>query len=71
MATLMPNYSGATGEWVSAGKSAIWSENGMLVTVSGGTGEELVVATRRSAVWDGVVLPVPLLPTTFTRATST
>jgi hypothetical protein len=50
MATLMANYSGATGEWVSTGKSAIWSENGMLVTVSGGTGEELVVATRRSGV---------------------
>ncbi|HEY2859062.1 MAG TPA: carbon-nitrogen hydrolase family protein [Terracidiphilus sp.] len=60
MAILMANYSGVTGEWVSAGKSAIWSENGTLVTTSKGTGEELVVATRRNGVWDGIVLPVPL-----------
>jgi predicted amidohydrolase len=66
MAILMANYSGVTGEWVSAGKSAIWSENGTLVTTSRGTGEELVVATRRSGVWDGIVLSVPSLPTTAT-----
>lgn len=71
MAVLMANYSGVTGEWVSAGRSAIWSENGTLVTTSRGTREELVVATRRSGVWDGIVLPVPLPPTTAPRVAST
>jgi predicted amidohydrolase len=31
MAVLMANYSGATGDYVSAGKSAIWPEDGRLV----------------------------------------
>lgn len=59
MAILMANYSGVTGGWISAGKSAIWSENGALVTISRGTGEDLVVGTRRNGVWDGIVLPAP------------
>jgi predicted amidohydrolase len=59
MAILMANYSGVTGGWVSAGKSAIWAENGTPVIASRGAGEELVVGTRRNGVWDGMVLPVP------------
>lgn len=70
MAILMANYSGVTGGWVSAGKSAIWSENGTPVAASKGTAEELVIGTRRSGVWDGIVLAVPLLPTTAIRVTS-
>jgi len=71
MAILMANYSGVTGGWVSAGKSAIWSENGTLVATSRGTEEALVVGTRRNGVWDGIVVPVPLLPTTVSQAGST
>ncbi len=59
MAVLMANYSGATGEWVAAGKSAIWSEDGHLVAASAGTEEALVVGARQNGKWNTVVLPVP------------
>jgi predicted amidohydrolase len=61
MAVLMANHSGASeGSLVSAGKSAIWSEDGRLVAASPGTEDALVVATRRNDLWTGTVLPVPL-----------
>ena len=59
MAVLLANYSGATGGEVSAGKSAIWSEDGELIVASAGTEESLVVATKQSGVWDGIVSPLP------------
>lgn len=59
MAVLMANHSGATGGWVPAGRSAIWSEDGEIVAASRGTQEALVAGTKRSGVWDGIVLPVP------------
>ena len=60
MCVLMANHSGATGGWVSAGKSAIWSEDGGLVAASEGTEEAVVVGVRRNGEWDGIVLPVPV-----------
>lgn len=70
MAILMANHSCTTGGWVSAGKSAIWSENGALVATSRGTEEALVIGTRRNGVWEGIVLPVPFLPTTASQVGS-
>ena len=59
MAVLMANYSGATGAWVSAGKSAIWSEDGKLVAASSGTEEALVIGSRQNGAWSGTIVPVP------------
>ena len=58
MAVLMANYSGFTGGWASAGRSAIWSEDGKLVAASDATDETLVIGRKKDGVWDGMVLPV-------------
>jgi predicted amidohydrolase len=58
MAVLMANYSGFTGGWASAGRSAIWSEDGKLVAASDATDETLVTGRKKDGVWDGMVLPV-------------
>jgi predicted amidohydrolase len=60
MAVLLANYSGVTGGDVSAGKSALWSEDGQLVAASTGTEEALVIGRRDSGTWSGFVLPVSL-----------
>ena len=60
MAVLMANYSGATGGDVSAGKSALWSEDGQLVAASTGTEETLIIGTKQNSVWNGIVVPLPL-----------
>jgi predicted amidohydrolase len=56
---LMSNHSGPSGGWVSAGKSAIWSEDGGLVAASAGTDEGLIVGGKEHGVWKGRVLPLP------------
>jgi predicted amidohydrolase len=53
MAVLMANYSGITGGELSAGKSAIWAEDGRVVAQSTGTAEELIVGTKQNDVWTG------------------
>lgn len=58
MAVLMANYSGITGGEVSAGKSAIWSEDGEVVAACAGTEEALVIGTKRDGVWSGAVVPL-------------
>lgn len=58
MAVLMANYSGATGGEISAGKSALWSEDGQLVAASTGTEEALVVGIKQNGAWNGNVLPL-------------
>lgn len=70
MAVLMANYSGATGGSVSAGKSALWSEDGQLVAASMGTEEALVIGTKQNGLWDGMVLPVSLPSPTGSQAGS-
>ena len=44
MAVLMANYGAATSEWRSAGRSAIWSHTGRLLTRGPAEGEAVVVA---------------------------
>jgi predicted amidohydrolase len=63
MAVVMANHSAPTGGWVSAGRSAIWSEEGHLVAASRGTEEALVIGRKRRGSWDGVVLPAPSFST--------
>jgi len=58
MAVLMANHAGLTGGWQSAGRSAVWSENGTLVAAAPGPGELLVVARRDAGEWQGRVVPV-------------
>lgn len=58
MAVLMANYSGVTGGEVSAGKSALWCQDGRLVAASAGAEEALVVGVKQDGVWNGIVLPV-------------
>lgn len=58
MAVLMANYAGATGGCVSAGKSALWSEDGQLLAATTGAEEALVVGTKHNGAWNGIVLPV-------------
>jgi predicted amidohydrolase len=58
MAVLMANHAGATGGWVSAGRSAIWSPGGTLIVASPGTEETLVIGRERNGAWTGVELPV-------------
>jgi predicted amidohydrolase len=65
MAVLMANHSRPTGGWVPAGKSAIWSEDGMLVAASRGTEEALIIGRRRDEKWDGMVLPLTTASTSL------
>ncbi len=58
LAVLMANYSGITGGEVSAGKSAIWSEDGQPVASSTGNDETLVIAAKQNGDWTGSVLPM-------------
>ena len=58
MAVLMSNHSGPTGGYISAGRSAIWSERGSLVVASSGTEEALILGREQGGVWEGSVLPV-------------
>jgi predicted amidohydrolase len=63
MAVLMANHRGVTGGAVSAGKSALWSEDGQLVVASAGTEEALVVGMKQKGVWNGIVLSLRLTHT--------
>ena len=63
MAVLMANHSGVTGGAVSAGKRALWSEDGQLVVASAGTEEALVVGMKQKGVWNGIVLSLRLTHT--------
>ena len=56
IAVLMANYSGVSGEYRSAGKSAVWSEDGLVVAASAGAEEELVVASKKNGAWEGTVV---------------
>ena len=58
MAVLMANHGGLTGGWQSAGRSAIWSEDGALIVSAPGSGDCLVVARRIEGAWQGEVLAV-------------
>lgn len=52
---LMANYAGVTGGAPSAGKSAIWAEDGSLVMAAPGAEEVLVVAKRHAGNWESAI----------------
>jgi predicted amidohydrolase len=56
MAVLMANYSGITGGCASAGKSAIWAEDGSLLAIAPPSDEVLVVGRRSRQGWTGEIL---------------
>ena len=58
MAVLLANYSGWSGGWASAGKSAIWSEDGEIVAACAGTEEALIIGRKEGGRWSGEVVPV-------------
>ncbi|MBL8179092.1 MAG: carbon-nitrogen hydrolase family protein [Bryobacterales bacterium] len=59
MAVLLANYCGSTGGEVSAGGSAVWSEQGSVVVAARGGEAALVIASRENGAWRGKVKPVP------------
>ncbi|BBP77951.1 carbon-nitrogen hydrolase family protein [Pseudomonas gingeri] len=58
MAVLMANHGGVTGGWESAGRSAIWAEDGQQVVAAAGTGDALVIGRRVAGHWRGEVVEV-------------
>lgn len=52
MLVLMANHAGPSGGWACAGRSAIWSPEG-LITQAPGTGNALVISHREGARWVG------------------
>lgn len=53
MPVAMANHGGPTGGWGSAGRSALWDENGNIVIAAGGAGECLLLAWRDRDGWHG------------------
>lgn len=51
MAVLMANHGGPTRGWGSAGRSALWSEEGALVGAVEGVGDVLLVGKGAYGVW--------------------
>ncbi|MEB0046670.1 MULTISPECIES: carbon-nitrogen hydrolase family protein [unclassified Pseudomonas] len=59
MVVLMANHGGATGGWLSAGRSAIWAKGGALIAAAPGTGNLMVIGRRTGGDWEGQVVTVP------------
>lgn len=51
MPVMLANYSGNSGGFESAGRSALWSENGQLVGEFNGSGEGLLLAVKERVSW--------------------
>lgn len=58
MAVLLANYSGTSGGYVSAGRSAVWEPGGRCVVAAEGDAPSLVWASRGDSGWSGSVLAV-------------
>lgn len=56
MPVAMANHGGPTGGWVSAGRSALWDENGDIVIAAEGAGEYLLLASRDRDGWHARVI---------------
>ena len=59
MATLLANYGAPTGGYMSAGRSAVWSDTGELLATAPTEGEALVVAQRARGRWTATALACP------------
>ncbi|MEG5262727.1 carbon-nitrogen hydrolase family protein [Pseudomonas sp. JDS28PS106] len=58
MAILMANHGGPTGGWSAAGQSTFWDEQGRRVASTVGTGNRLLVVSKRPDGWQGFGTPV-------------
>jgi predicted amidohydrolase len=52
----MANYGGDSGGYVSAGGSAVWKNDGELLSEFKGTGEGLVIASKENGDWKGAIV---------------
>lgn len=59
MLTILANYYGRTGEYETAGRSAIWSPAGRLLAEAPSTGDALVIARCEYGRWSGEHIRVP------------
>ncbi|QBE62478.1 carbon-nitrogen hydrolase family protein [Pseudoduganella lutea] len=59
MPVAMANHGGPTGGWASAGRSALWDENGTAVIAAPGSGECLLLARRDGAGWHARMIDTP------------
>ncbi len=57
MLVAMANYNKPTGNWIPAGKSAIWSEKGLLATANESQ-DALVIAHHDDNSWVGSVIDI-------------
>lgn len=55
---LMANYSGATGGWMSCGKSRVWSSDGEVIVASEGNESGMVLCTLSNGKVSGKVLHI-------------
>ena len=69
MAVLMSNHGGSTGGWASAGKSAFWDEQGQCVATTSGTGNRLLIITKKTQGWKGVEEPLSVAPKVQAKVT--
>jgi predicted amidohydrolase len=58
MLTVMANYATETGGYETAGKSAIWNENGNLITSLESVEEALVISTKEDNNWTGSAIKI-------------
>jgi predicted amidohydrolase len=58
MLTVLANYYGPTGEYQTAGRSAIWSPGGHLLAEAAPTEDALVIARCVGDHWSGEQVPL-------------
>ena len=63
------NHGGSTGGWASAGKSAFWDEQGQCVATTSGTGNRLLIITKKTQGWEGVEEPLSVAPKVQAKVT--
>lgn len=59
MSVLMANHAGTTGGWISGGRSALWSEQGLRIAEIPGAQEGLLIAQRSAHGWTATTCPAP------------
>jgi predicted amidohydrolase len=60
IAALLANHGASSAGYGSAGRSAIWAQDGSLVVAAEGGGSVLVIGQKQEGCWSGQVLPVEM-----------
>ncbi|WP_268796499.1 carbon-nitrogen hydrolase family protein [Pseudomonas huanghezhanensis] len=58
MLVMMANYGGQTGGWQSAGRSAVWAQDGRQLAAVEGEGDCLLIASCEAGQWSAFVEPL-------------